>query len=390
VIFGDDSISASNDFLQGSASSDTLGGPEPRDGSDTLYGAGGADSLIGISGFDGFYYANNNEIGDTISSFESGTDKIYLRSSAFGNVSATGTQNLGGGAGNQLRNGVDFAIIDANTNYTTVGGTFSGGTTVGSTFSGGTTAPAIVFDANSSGGGTLYWDINGGGSSNTFVGDNLSVIATIESGSVNVNDIVIFGNSTPVLPAPVSPTVTPVSPIVTPVLPDSNDFLQGSASSDTLGGPEPRDGSDTLYGAGGADSLIGISGFDGFYYAINNEIGDTISSFESGTDKIYLNSFQFGNFAGTVQNLGGGAGNQLRNGLDFATIAFNTSYTTVGGTFSGGTTAPAIVFDDTGAGGTLYWDINGGGNTNTGVGDNLSVIATIESGSVAASDIVIF
>lgn len=176
---------AGNDFFVGSTAADTLGGQETRQGSDTLYGGQGADTLVGTSGlFDGFYYANNNELADTITAFESGTDKIYLRSTAFGNVDAAGATvaNLAA-PGQNLRTNLDFFSTTSTQDYTNLGGTFSGGST---------TLPAIIFDSNSSGGGTLYWDINGGGNTNTGVGDNLSVIATIGSGSVNVNDIVIF------------------------------------------------------------------------------------------------------------------------------------------------------------------------------------------------------
>jgi Ca2+-binding RTX toxin-like protein len=172
-----------NDFFIGSGNADTLGGEAGRAGSDTLYGGVGADSLIGIAGFDGFYYAGNGEIGDTITSFLSGTDKIYLSSTAFGNVDAGGSlvANLAA-PGQNLRTNLDFFSVGANQNYSSIGGTFSGGST---------TLPAIVFDSNAGGGGTLYWDWNGGGTANTGL-TGLSVIATIQTGSVSVNDIVIF------------------------------------------------------------------------------------------------------------------------------------------------------------------------------------------------------
>jgi Ca2+-binding RTX toxin-like protein len=175
---------------------------------------------------------------------------------------------------------------------------------------------------------------------------------------------------------------------------EGDDFFVGTDNAETLGGAETRVGSDTLYGDGGADTLVGTSGlFDGFYYANSDEIGDSITAFESGTDKIYLRSTAFGNIdaaGATVANLAA-PGQNLRTNLDF--LSTNQDYTTtLQGTFSGGsTTLPAIVFQDTGAGGVLYWDINGGGNTNTAVGGGtLSVIATIGTGSVNVNDIVIF
>jgi Ca2+-binding RTX toxin-like protein len=179
-----------DDFFVGTGGADTLGGAETRSGSDTLFGDAGADILVGTSGlFDGFYYANSLDIGtgaaggsDTITSFETGTDKIYLRSTAFGNVDAGGATvaNLAA-PGQNLRSNLDFFSTANNQNYTTLNGSFSGGSD---------SLPAIVFDSDG-GGGTLYWDINGGGTAGTDPGQ-LSVIATIETGRVNVNDIVIF------------------------------------------------------------------------------------------------------------------------------------------------------------------------------------------------------
>lgn len=169
---------AGNDLFVGSGDTvagDTLGGESGRAGNDTLYGFKGADSLIGIRGsFDGFYYNGANQGSDTITSFDTGTDKFYISESAFG----LATQ------GQQLRIGLDFFAVASGQDYGSTNPSFGG------TFSGGTTVPAIVFDSNSTGGGTLYYDYSGGGVDNAT--QPLTVIAVLQQGQVSVNDIVIF------------------------------------------------------------------------------------------------------------------------------------------------------------------------------------------------------
>jgi Ca2+-binding RTX toxin-like protein len=173
-----------------------------------------------------------------------------------------------------------------------------------------------------------------------------------------------------------------------------DDFFVGSDVDDTFGG-ESDGGADTLYGGLGADSLIGTSGeFDGFYYVNNDEItadsltADTITAFESDTDKIYLRSEGFGNTTlqgSTTGPLGGGAGNALRDGLDFKVVTYDYL---ASGTFSGdGTTQPAIVFQDTGSGGILYSDYDGATGTDLSA---VSVIAVINTGRVQADNIMTF
>jgi Ca2+-binding RTX toxin-like protein len=186
---------AGDDWFYGTTGNDTLGYADAnnaREGNDSIFGGEGVDYLIGTDGAaDAFFYQDSEEIGnadgasadDTITSFETGTDKIYLKSTQFGNTEG----DLAGGAGNALRDEEFFRLTTTGEDYiTTYNGTFDSGSS--------TQLPAIVFDANDNGGGTLYWDINGSGATATnTAGDGLlSVIAVIKDGSVQANDIVVF------------------------------------------------------------------------------------------------------------------------------------------------------------------------------------------------------
>ncbi|MEB3830879.1 calcium-binding protein [Phormidium sp. CCY1219] len=167
-----------------------------------------------------------------------------------------------------------------------------------------------------------------------------------------------------------------------------NDFLVGSAGNDTL---ESGAGNDSLSGGLGADSLVASAGISqGFVYQTPTatEGNDTVTVFESGTDRFYLkrgvNHFDFAEDA-----IGG-----LRTQVDFfAVTSRSESYS---GTFAlpGGTQLElaSIVFDaQPGEGGILYYDPSGGvaATAANSTGD-LVQIAVIESGEVMANDIIIF
>jgi Ca2+-binding RTX toxin-like protein len=362
---GDDSVDASNggtvgggtNLLWGGEGSDTLIGSNPDVATnpnapgDTLYGGDAAntdtsaDSLVGG--------ANSLMLGNQ------GNDTLVAGD---GTNAATNSSLYGG-------QGEDSLFIGAGSSTISLWGDLGSDTlntngTANNSLEGG--------EGNDSLYGLAAGGAAGGGNNSLSGGDgNDILVAGTTVGNNEGNDTLIGGLG--------------------------NDFFFGSVNGDTLGGQEgtTREGSDTLYGGQGADSLIGISGFDGFYYANSIEIGadsltaDTITSFQSGTDKIYLRSgsdTRTNSFGNANSALGGGAGNALRDGLDFEAVTYDYA---ASGTFSGdGTIQPAIVFQDTGDGGLLYWDWSGGANADTAA--NLSVIATIEIGRVAASDIVIF
>lgn len=69
-------------------------------------------------------------------------------------------------------------------------------------------------------------------------------------------------------------------------------MLTGGTSDDRLSG---GDGRDRLSGSGGADLLSGGSGVDRFVFASAGEaVGDRISDFAQGLDKIDLTAFMDG------------------------------------------------------------------------------------------------
>ncbi|HEY9836390.1 MAG TPA: calcium-binding protein, partial [Vampirovibrionales bacterium] len=179
-----------------------------------------------------------------------------------------------------------------------------------------------------------------------------------------------------------------------------NDFLVGSDQADTLRADTP--GVDTLEGFYGADSLIGTSGeADAFLFssvldardAVPEENptfpsgtptpGDTITSFESGRDKIYLNLTGFGLDSEAIAG--------LRTNIDFFSTNKTTTYT---GSFenliTGTGTTSAIVFDAQDQGGFLLWDANGAAPSDRNNPDEIVTIAVVSSGAITRNDIFLF
>ncbi len=179
-----------------------------------------------------------------------------------------------------------------------------------------------------------------------------------------------------------------------------NDFLVGSEEGDTLRADSP--GVDTLEGFHGADSLIGTLGAaDAFLYGSildardgvpeqnpqptdgTATTGDTITSFESGRDKIYLNLAGFGLDPEAIAG--------LRTNIDFFSTNKTTTYT---GSFenliSGNASQSAIVFDANNQGGFLLWDRNGAEPNDRNNSSDMVTLAVVSSGIVTRNDIFLF
>ena len=153
------------------------------------------------------------------------------------------------------------------------------------------------------------------------------------------------------------------------------DVIDGGNGKDTISGLGGADnliggnGIDTLAGGEGADTLTGNNGNDDFYYGATSEGGDTVTDFASGTDGFVFLQSAFG-------------GGSLSAGtLDASNFSIITeAYDGTNGTSAAATGNTAgFVYDSTN--GVLSYDSNG-----NAAGGGFT-IATLSSGSVAASDI---
>ena len=354
---------AGNDTLnsQGSSGTNWLYGDK---GNDTIYGGSG-DTLFGgnVGGTDA---GGNDRLRAGANSWLSGGQGIDTLISTGNNSTLIGGDgddslsvggyndaSLVGGAGSDIISGTGFNEYlsggDGNDTLSlqTFGGTPAEGSRANSTLLGGEGNDSLFALSVTS----ATW-LNGGAGNDILV-------------SNNVNDTLIGG--------------------------EGNDLFVGGEGQDTLGrtpefGGGNRAGNDTLYGFKGGDSLIGIVGtFDGFYYTGPAEGNDTITSFDGGTDRFYLSSRNFANLASPGSPL------RASNPVEFFAVPGGQDYTDTNnnGTFVGGTSAPAIVFDSNATGGTLYFDPSGGNTAATGAAD-LSIIAVIGVGQVNRTDIVVF
>jgi Ca2+-binding RTX toxin-like protein len=114
-----------------------------------------------------------------------------------------------------------------------------------------------------------------------------------------------------------------------------NDYLRGADGGDTLSGGA---GSDLIDGGFGVDTLTGGADADIFLFSRTIDAGDTITDFEVGLDRIFLDHAGFGlGAAGTLAQAG---------------VAFQLGTSATGN-------APALVYDP--ATGALLWDADGAG-----------------------------
>jgi Ca2+-binding RTX toxin-like protein len=150
-----------NDIISGNSGADVLYGEVGDDvldggtGSDTLVGGAGADTLTGGRHNDFFHYDSLEDMGDTITDFTSGKDTLTFSSSAFdvdydettGELNSSGFESL--------------ASFDPEAP---------------------TSSASFVFDQASD---NLYYDQTG-------VGEGYTLVATVDDGDLDLNDILII------------------------------------------------------------------------------------------------------------------------------------------------------------------------------------------------------
>jgi Ca2+-binding RTX toxin-like protein len=354
----------------------TVGG-----GTNLLYGDKGNDTLLS-RGIRDTLYGGNIEDNDTIA----GNNLDYLSlggasSMGFGNQ---GNDTLVGDAG------AEFVTLygGQDNDYITAGGAnsyLSGDKGNDSISSGGNNSTLVGADGDD----TLLTTA----SENTLMGGegNDSLYARDGGG----NNLLMVTSGTNVLVAG-KQTDTLIGGT-------GNDLLVGSEERDTLRADGP--GLDALEGFRGTDSLIGTAGAqDVFLFGSiadaldgvtvengeitagnNDELGDTITSFESGRDKIYLSIAGF--------NLDEEAIAGLRTDIDFFTSEADVKYSgSFDGLLSSKDTPAAIIFTPTNQGGYLIWDANGADPTDptTATTNDLITLATIQSGEITRNDIFLF
>ncbi|MGB0747408.1 MAG: VCBS domain-containing protein, partial [Magnetospiraceae bacterium] len=236
--------------VYGSGLNDTIVG---NGAANEIFGWGGADSLIGGSGDDSLYGLTGN---DTLDGGV-GADVLYGSSGDDSLWGGGGNDSLNGGSGDDTLNG---------------GGGFDTANYFGDP--GGVTVNLGTFSATDGYGGT----------------DTLVNISNVTGSS---NDDTIVGEN-------------------------SANQLRGGAGADSLVGQGGADtlvggsGDDTLFGGSGGDSIAGGFGADVIHYDDPTDGGDVITDFAVGTDKIQVESANFGGVTtidGTnfVSNAGGNA-----------------------------------------------------------------------------------
>jgi len=154
-----------------------------------------------------------------------------------------------------------------------------------------------------------------------------------------------------------------------------NDSIYGGSGNDTLLGGT---GSNLLFGGGGADSLTGSTGqADMFLYKASSECGDTITNFESGTDKIaFCNAAAGGQFGTAYADSATAQSHVFAGDGTTSLAAYNASTATDACWYLSGT--------------SLMYDADGHGDgTTTGLTAAVAVATLTGATTLAATDIVV-
>lgn len=307
----------------GNASDNMLTG---NSGDNMLIGLGGADAIDGAGG-----------TGDTAS---------YAASGAGVNIGLSGAAGVGGDAQDDTLTNIENLIGSAHIDALTGDG-----------------------NANRIDGGAAADNMAGLGGDDTYVVDNIGDVVTEAAGggTDTVESSVAFTLGTDLEhltltgAASVNGTGNALGNTITGN--GAANALIGLGGVDTLTG---GGGNDILFGGTGADTLNADSGADDLYFSNTGEGGDTVNNFDTGTDEFIFLQSAFG---------GGSLATGTLDATNFEVITEAYDGTNAA---SLGNTA-GFVYDSTN--GVLSYDSNG---SDAGGG---FTIATLSSGSVAASDI---
>ncbi|MFD2261619.1 FecR domain-containing protein [Lacibacterium aquatile] len=335
------------------------------EGNDALYGKGGNDTILGISGIDLIDGGNGNDI---IQVGDLGTDTFSMP--VFTSLADEPGMTIIGGAGSDTLMGtlspadgegsvqitasldsIEHVMLDLSKMLSTEGGAeqsilLNGGFLAGS--------PEIILFSATSDIAQLNISASGYEGSSALKLNAASLFVDMNIVGTENNDVIASGSG--------------------------DDYILGGNGADKLIGGLGHDslnggsGNDTLYAGSGHNQLSGGDGADRFvvgntsndfvYLGVSSEAGDTIDNFISGGSAFWFTDGDIGSWAISA----------------FATSTMVGAYDGS----AGSSTMPGVVFWDNGSGGgKLYYDANGNG---AGL-DGGYVIATIEQGSVQASDL---
>ena len=256
TLFGGDS---KNDVIRGEGGNDKINAKNGNDmlyggsGDDQLYGENDNDTLYGEDGNDNLYGGNGNDL------LDGGVGDDYLEGGA-----GDDTYIWGRGYGNDTINNIALrgtTVIDGGFDKLQI-------------------ATGMVANdlAWSKDGNNLVATIKETGETLTF--------ADWYANSLNMMDIVNFGNGTTLTPAEIEELTKLAQGDVVIKGSAGDDLIEGGNGNDQLYGAAGHDnlhggiGNDTLYGEEGNDNLLGGSGNDTLYGGLGNDILDG----EAGND----------------------------------------------------------------------------------------------------------